>query len=391
MPQLSLTHQQMLKGVLRPILEDLDNFQNITIQSAGQPSSDEALLYIEVGHGIIADRYVWERGVKRKHLSKDGALTELVDYVSSGNHTILCCAFLGDVLIEIQNGRVKIQKGRLKEIASHDSATPFYKPHPIDSTEAEELLKAIDIMSAQGNIYADKRRKYEQVNQFIRLIDEIFLQNEDFRQQVAILDCGCGKSYLTFVLNYYLREKIRINCYFYGIDTDTEIIASCRELQNRLDYRNMEFHVTPIKDFTPPEPIDFVISLHACDTATDEAIGMGIQLEAPFILAVPCCQSELAAQISSTNQSSRHPLWMLARFGIYKNRLADLLTDTLRTLALEAAGYRVTVTEYVSPLATPKNLMILAQKHQKRNPQALKQYAELCEVFDVKPAIGKYL
>lgn len=340
MHKLSKTHQQMLKGVLRPILEDLENFQNITIQTTGQAPSDEAFLYIEAGHGIIADRYVWEHGAKRKHLSKEKALTEIVDYVSSGNHAVLCVTFLGDVLVEIQNGKVKIKKGKLEEIAS---PTPFYKSHPIDAAEAEELLKAIDIMSAEGQIYSDKRRKYEQVNQFIRLVDEIFLQippsplsqrggRGDFQERAAILDCGCGKSYLTFVLNYYLREKLRINCYFYGLDTDAEIIASCGALQKQLDYRNMEFHVTPIKDFSPPEPIDFVISLHACDTATDEAIGMGIQLEAPFILAVPCCQSELAAQLNSTNQPSSHPLWMLTRFGIYKNRLADLLTDTLRTL-----------------------------------------------------------
>ena len=390
MPELSQTHQQMLKGVLQPILEDVENFQHITIQTTRHPPSDEALLYIEVGHGVTADRYVWEQGAKRKHLSTEGALTEIVNYITSGDYTVLCVTFLGDVLIEIQNGKVKIHKGKLEEIASHKgrdfSVTPSGRPHPIDATEAAELLKAIDIMSAEGNIYADKRRKYEQVNQFIRLIDEVFLQ-----KRVAIIDCGCGKSYLTFVLNYYLREKRRINCYFYGLDNDVDIIASCRALQRRLDYRNMEFHVTAIKDFTPPEPIDLVISLHACDTATDDAIGTGIQLEAPFILAVPCCQSELAAQISSTDQPSRHPLWMLTRFGIYKNRLADLLTDTLRTLALETAGYRVTVTEYVSPLATPKNLMILAQKHQKRNTQALKQYTELCQVFNVKPAIERYL
>jgi hypothetical protein len=147
----------------------------------------------------------------------------------------------------------------------------------------------------------------------------------------------------------------------------------------------MEFQICPIMNFQPQTDIDIVCSLHACDTATDEAIALGIKSEASLLMIVPCCQSEIL------NQLQTHPLKAITRHGVFEVKLADLLTDAIRVLLLEANGYKVTVVEFVSPIHTPKNLMLLAEKVQPRNSMALKQYQELVAMFHLSPALARYL
>ena len=166
---------------------------------------------------------------------------------------------------------------------------------------------------------------------------------------LTILDCGCGKSYLAFD---WLTEKRRIPCRVIGIDADEQVIASSRAIQRRLNYRNMEFFRGSILEYRPQGPVDMVLSLHACDTATDEALALGIHLGCKYIIAVPCCQAALR------NRLDYSPWQAIAKHSIFRNRLADVLTDGLRVTALEARGYKVSVVEYVSPLDTPKNIML---------------------------------
>jgi len=176
-------------------------------------------------------------------------------------------------------------------------------------------------------------------------------------------------------MNYFFREKLRRSCHFFCIDTNADVIEKSLHVRDRLGYDNMDFFVSRIRDFEPYEKIDIVCSLHACDTASDEAIARGIQLGVPFLFIVPCCQHEVISQFKD------HPLKAITRHGLYKARLADLLTDALRTLILEAAGYKVRVTGYVSPIYTPKNIMIQAEKVQGKNKMAMEQYMELKAMF----------
>lgn len=154
--------------------------------------------------------------------------------------------------------------------------------------EALELLQALGIASPEGKVRADRRRKLYQVDRFVELVDQI-LEDWDEQRPLTILDCGCGKSYLAFVLNYWLKEKRRISCRVIGIDSNEEVIASSRSIQQRLNYRNMEFHKSSILEYRPVGPVDMVLSLHACDTATDEALALGIHLNCKYIISVPCC------------------------------------------------------------------------------------------------------
>lgn len=236
-----------------------------------------------------------------------------------------------------------------------------------------ELLQALGIASPEGKVRADRRRKYYQVDRFVELVDQI-LEEWDEPRPLTILDCGCGKSYLAFVLNYWLMEKRRFSCRIIGIDSNEEVIASSIGIQRRLNYRNMEFHKSSILEYKPAGPVDMILSLHACDTATDEALALGIFLNCKYIISVPCCQAALRQRIDYT------PWQAIARHSIFRNRLADVLTDGLRTAALEARGYKVSVAEYVSPLDTPKNIMLRAVKTKDTaDDTAYRQLQELVE------------
>lgn len=257
------------------------------------------------------------------------------------------------------------------------------KEGPIRLPEAFPLLHALGMATQAGEIRADRRRKFNQINRFVELVSPLIERGP--KRRLTFLDCGCGKSYLSFALNYYVTEKLKRKCHFWGVDNNPERIRQAEAIRDALGYDNMEFIVGRGASFTPPEEVDTVLSLHACDTATDEAMAKGVELGARFIVSAPCCQSELL------NQLKQHPLSAMTRHGVYAARFADLLTDGLRTLALEAAGYDVSVAEFVGAEDTPKNLLIRAERGRGRNQAALERYWDLVNQYGVDPAIQRYL
>lgn len=347
-------------------IDDRDDFKRLVLKSDDRTA--EVSLRRDVG-----GRMVCERDGTETYMPEDEVFGAIESFVRQGFKSLTCECWSGDVHIAVPpQGR-----GKMKITYSQPAVLPEMNEtkHLIDPDEACDLLRAIEIMTPDGSIKADMRRKYVQIDSFVKLIQPLLSKSAQWGK-VFILDCGCGKSYLSFVMNYFLREKLRRKCHFLCIDTSPDIIDKCMQIREELGYENMEFRVSKIRDFQPSEKVDIVCSLHACDTASDEAIAKGIRLKARFLLVVPCCQHEVI------NQLKDHPLKAITRHGIYKARLADLLTDALRTLILEAAGYRVTVTEYVSPIYTPKNIMIQAEKIQKINRMAIEQYLELKATFN---------
>lgn len=272
-----------------------------------------------------------------------------------------------------------------KEPVSHtNTSTLLNRDYYIKVGKADALLKEIGIMSKDGKIKNDKVRKYNQIDHYVELLEGI-LDELPKNQTINILDCGCGKSYLSFVLNYYLTEVKRRKCHFIGLDYSEGVIQSSKAMASNLGYRNMEFHAIDIKNYVPNKKIHVVISLHACDTATDMALALGIKVESDVIIAVPCCHRELL------NQYSYDPFKNILKHGVFKTRLADMLTDGMRSLMLEARGYDVSVVEYISPLETPKNLMIRAIKKRDENPSAMDEYMSLMAKLNVYPALYSFL
>lgn len=250
--------------------------------------------------------------------------------------------------------------------------------------EADDLLKEIGILTKDGKVKNDMIRKYNQIDHFVELVDKMIDEISDV-ETITVLDCGCGKSYLTFVLNYYIKEKKKKNCYFIGIDRSLNVIKASRERAKNLGYKNMEFIEEDLNFYEPDRRIDMVISLHACDIATDMALGLAVRVNAKSIVCVPCCHKELLEQyrFDELNEIIKH--------GVFKARFADILTDGVRTLLLETQGYKVSAVEYISPLETPKNLLIRAQKVSEKNEKAIDEYMNIKKKFGIEPYLERLI
>jgi SAM-dependent methyltransferase len=206
------------------------------------------------------------------------------------------------------------------------------------------------------------------------------------QDQVRVLDAGCGKAYLSLALVAYARELGR-RVELVGLDVNADVVETVRRIAAELGYDEARFEATTIASYTRDEPVDLLVSLHACDTATDDAIAAGVRLGANAIVVAPCCHHELAAQIAA------QPPDALLRHGLLLGRQADLVTDALRAAALETAGYRVDVIEFVSAEHTAKNLLLRAVREPSpgRARRAAAQYRELRDAYAVDPAIGRLL
>jgi SAM-dependent methyltransferase len=246
--------------------------------------------------------------------------------------------------------------------------------------EKNRLLPDDHPLFAVTGADSDKRR---QVQHYVELLRTLPVWG---RERIRVVDAGCGKAYMSLALVAYGRETgTRVE--LIGLDSNADVIGTVRGIAEKLGYDEARFEATTIGEWESGEPIDMLVSLHACDTATDEAIAAGVRLEADAIVVAPCCHHELAAQIASREKDA------LLRHGLLLGRQADLVTDALRAAALETLGYRVDVMEFVSSEHTPKNVMLRAEKAPSaaRAKRAAAEYRELRDQWDVKPAIERLL
>jgi len=254
----------------------------------------------------------------------------------------------------------------------------FIKPD-----KAVALLEAIGILAKNGKIRNDKIRKYNQIDHFIELADPMLRKLCSTKKQIRIIDCGCGKSYLSFALNYYIKEVLGKNCYFTGLDYNGAVIEESARIAKQLHYNNMRFVETDIGAYEPDGQYDMLLTLHACDTATDKALRFALDNKITSVICVPCCHKEMNSQYHLNGFEE------VLKYGILKARIADSLTDGLRALYLEGHGYEVSMLEYISPIDTPKNLMIKAIRTSGRNDAALKKYRKICDDIGVSLSIDK--
>jgi len=256
----------------------------------------------------------------------------------------------------------------------------------IKAGEATDLLKEIGIVGENGKVKNDKIRKYNQIDHFVELIKpllESLCNKYGGKRPVRIIDCGCGKSYLSFVLNYYIKEVMGRRCYFTGLDYNPIVIEDSKRMAEHLGYKNMEFIQTDIKKYEPECEYDLLLTLHACDVATDYALNFAMKNNVSHIVCVPCCHRQMNSNYNLKGFEN------VMKHGILKARIADALTDGLRATYLEGMGYDVSVVEYISPLDTPKNLMIRAEKVKNEiDYDKIKEFCDMANMLNTKLEIG---
>ena len=217
------------------------------------------------------------------------------------------------------------------------------------------FLVDLGVMTAEGAIVRSRYDKFRQINRYLEFVEDI-LPELDKDRELTLIDFGCGKSYLTFALYYYLTVKKQCRIRMIGLDLKKDVMEHCQELAEKYGYDRLTFLTGDIADYDGVEQVDMVVSLHACDTATDYALEKALQWNAKVIFAVPCCHHELNRQMHSTEMNP------VLKYGLIQERMAALMTDAFRADVLELEGYQVQVLEFIDMEHTPKNILIRAVK-----------------------------
>ena len=257
-----------------------------------------------------------------------------------------------------------------------------------DTQALNRIYETIGLCSKEGNPYGKRIKKFQQIDSYLeQLIKAVGRLSK--KRQLLLVDCASGKSYLSFVANYYLTEVMGRDIRFICIDYNQHVMEASQKAAEKLGYTNMTFICDDIFKVKLNESPDIVYSLHACDTATDMTIAKGVLEEAKYIMTVSCCQHSVRRSMK------KHPLGAVTRHGIYKERLGDMVADSMRSLLLESKGYKVDVFDYVSTSETPKNVMVRAMRigevSQRKAEQALKEYDSLESLFHTAPQLKHYI
>ena len=314
-----------------------------------------------------------------------------------------------------KKGKATIKRKRKKvQAKAADLSHNRKKKYILEEGIAVPFLQDLGVMTQDGKIVRTKMDKFRQINRFLEFVEDILPQLDKDRE-LTLLDFGCGKSYLTFAMYYYLHELKGYDIRIIGLDLKTDVILHCNELAKKYGYEKLSFLVGDIADYEGVDQVDMVVTLHACDTATDFALAKAVGWNAKVILSVPCCQHEVNKQFEKqqnlksgkmktktegletlevpSNQLSvvEEVLGPIMDYGLLRERFAALVTDGLRAKRLESEGYETQVLEFIDMEHTPKNILLRAVK--KGSPAAKSgKEAEDCENFlKIQPTLGMLL
>ncbi len=352
-----------------------------------------ALRPVEIGGEKKFQAEMTDEGqVQVKNLTANAAAEGLEEIIAQrGARDLHLMTSTGDLHVRVtKKGHVLVSRSaemaRVAKVEPHDRV----KNLPLTRFDSAALLRAIGIADGEGRIRASMRGKYDQVNEFLKVVDETV--EVGAKGPFTVVDCGCGKAYLTFALYFYLTQVKQIpQVTVYGVDRRADVIASANKTAQALDVADkVKFTVSDLAAFNV-EKAELVVSLHACDTATDEALAKGVEWRARYILSAPCCQHELQKTLADKGAFAG-----LMRQSILRERLCDILTDSFRAQIMRILGFKTQVVEFVSSEATARNILIKCEYGVKAGqPGPVSEYLELRDYWHVTPwletRLSKYL
>jgi hypothetical protein len=262
------------------------------------------------------------------------------------------------------------------EIKNHLRDLKNLDPLSID----HKILQALHLVTRDRKLNQDAARKLKQIFHLFNQITPLLEKSFELSPHPAFMDLGCGKAYLGFLLSELLLKKVGAGKLI-GVESRSDLTETCNKIVEHLEFKNVEFLNSTIEKVSA-ENVTMLMALHACDTATNDAIALGLKHEVPLLVLVPCCQAEIARELHELPKSETWPLW---RHGVFEREFGSHLTNVLRCLVLESHGYKITVTEFTGWEHSLKNQLIMAEKIQKQNSLARKQLSDLMSRIPVLP------
>ncbi len=329
---------------------------------------------------LLQFEYHFEKKVIHKNLNNEEAISEIFSLLDNFSKQGVIYTTEADYQIFVnKKNKVRILKNkpsRNKVDIRHNKKKNYIIQ---DGTPCPFLVK-LGVMNENGNVHKKRYNKFRQINKFLEMVSDV-VSNLNKDKTINIVDFGCGKSYLTFALYHYLVNMQGIDVNIVGLDLKEDVINLCSKLAIELNFDKLKFFKGDIKGFEGFDKVDMVVTLHACDTATDDALVKAVEWEADVILSVPCCQHELFNKIHNPVMKS------MVKHGIIKERLSALITDSIRAEILEILGYSTQIMEFIDMEHTPKNILIRAVKSKSKNKEAIKDYIAFKEFWNITPYI----
>ena len=375
---------------LRKLLEEIVN-ENLIKIGISNSKNIEVVKKIEIKPVLIKDTLMYQesRFVDTKIYHKNFEKKDMVEQIV---RTMIeeCRQLEANTLSEnctvLVSKKQKVTIKRKKKIDGEackvqDLSHNRQKKYILDPDKPIPFLIDLGVQTKEGKIVKSKYSKFRQINRYLEFVEDILPKLKEIdKDELTIIDFGCGKSYLTFALYYYLHELNGLSVKMIGLDLKEDVINHCSMLAGKYQYNQLEFIHGDIAEFERDNEVDMVVTLHACDIATDYALAKAIYWNAKVIFSVPCCQHEINSQITSNEWE---PIF---KYGLLKERIAALVTDGIRANILEEQGYETQVMEFIDTDHTPKNILIRAVKTKKElNPS----YKELVKKLSLEPTLMK--
>lgn len=331
---------------------DESDIKKIVVSNGSQEAAYKKICFLRKMSGYQVENYT-KTQVFHEHKEHASVKDICEEYIGNGYRQIdIFTSSMQYSIKTTKKGKLLFHKSMLSAPVSVEEGHNRKKNYLLEEGNMIEPLVDMGIFTKEGNVVRTMYDKFKQINRFLEIIDDAV--RECPLEEYHIIDFGCGKSYLTFIVYYYFTFIKKIKVTMLGLDLKEEVIKKCNASAKQYGYEGLSFELGDINGYQAKFPVDMVLTLHACDTATDYALYNAIQWKAKMIFSVPCCQHELNQQIESDDFS------ILTRYGIVKERFSALATDAIRGNILEYCGYKTQLLEFVDLSHTPKNILIRA-------------------------------